>query len=89
MTIGFIDKSLSSGAEPTELLKPLAFEYLAELNRMGLAEFIESVGMDGFPVLIVIIPHAKVMDGKIVEITELVGKEKEVANSEGEQDENR
>jgi len=78
MTIGFTRQSMSNGEEPTELLKPLAFEYLSELNRMGLIEFIETVGTDGYPVLLAVIPHAKIEDGKIVDVNEpavIVGKE--------------
>ena len=75
MTIGFTGASSMNGVEPTELLKPLAYEYLAELNRMGMVEFIESVGTDGFPVLIAVIPHVKLVEGKITEVTEIVGKE--------------
>jgi len=82
MTIGFTGASSMNGAEPTELLKPLAWEYLAELNRMGLVEFIESVGTDGYPVLIAVIPHAKVLDGKIVDANEVVGRENPVPTEE-------
>jgi len=82
MTIGFTGASSMNGAEPTELLKPLAYEYLAELNRMGLIEFIETVGTDGIPVLLAVIPHAKVLDGKIVETNDIVGKENPVPTEE-------
>lgn len=61
---------MNGNNEPVELLKPLAFEYLAELSRNGLAELIESIGVDGRPVLIAVIPNAKIVDGKIVEINE-------------------
>ena len=65
-TLSFTNKSLTSGGEPTELLRELALEYLAELARMKLAELMESSSKDGSPILIVVIPHAKVQDGKIV-----------------------
>ena len=89
MSLEFTNKSLTNGGEDTELLRLLAWEYLEELNRMGLIEFIESVGKDNFPVLIAVIPHAQIVDGKITEVTEVVGKEIEseklVGNPDGEQ----
>lgn len=86
MTMQFTEPSLNNGAEPTELLKALSYEYLAELNRIGVAEFIESVGTDGQPVLIVVIPHVRVEAGRIVAVPEPVGKEETPANTEGEAD---
>lgn len=90
VTIGFTEQSSSNGGEPIELMKALAFEYLAELNRMGLVEFIESVGKEGQAVLIAIIPNVKVQDGKIMEANARVGAtnplELSVGKPEGEPD---
>lgn len=85
MTIGFTEPSLSNGGEDIDLLRLLGFEYLEELNRVGLAELIEVVGKDGQPALIAIIPHAKISEGKIVQV-DVVGTEIPPANSEGETD---
>lgn len=73
MTMGFTDESSKNGAEPTELLKALAFEYLVELSRAGVIEFLETVGTDGNPVLLAVIPNVRLEDGRIVEIVGSVG----------------
>lgn len=68
MTLHFTKESSNSGDEPTELLRALAFEYLTALVREGLAEFVETVGRDGQPILLAAIPGVRVEDGKIVEV---------------------
>lgn len=68
MTLHFINSPLRNGDEPTELLKPLAFEYLAELNRRGMIQLLETVGKQGEPVLLAVIPNAKVEGNKIVDV---------------------
>jgi hypothetical protein len=67
MTMHF-PSSLLDGQEPSELLLPLAFEYLAELNRRGMIQLLETVGSEGQPVLLAIIPNAKVEGDKIVDV---------------------
>lgn len=59
---------LFDGDEPTGLLLPLAFEYLAELNRRGTIQLLETVGKQGEPVLLAIIPNAKVDGDRIVDV---------------------
>jgi len=66
MTIHFTGMHLTSGEEPPELLKQLAFEYLAELSRLGMIQLLETVGKKGEPVILAIIPNAKVEAGVIV-----------------------
>ncbi len=66
MTINFTEKPSSNGAEPNELLLPLALEYLTELARRKLVELFEKEGKDGVPTLIVVIPNVRVEDNKIV-----------------------
>lgn len=83
MTMQYTDPSLTNGGEPIGLLKALGFEYLAELNRTGLVEFVESVGMDGMPVLIAIIPHVKIVDGKIMDVGMEIPEEKPANELEG------
>jgi hypothetical protein len=68
MTMHFISQSLMNGDEPTELLRPLAYEYLAELNRRGMIQLLETIGSEGQPVLLAIIPNAKVEGDKIVDV---------------------
>lgn len=72
MTFEFTKMPSMNGDEPTELLKPLAFEYLAEMNRRGLIQLLETVGSEGQYVLLAIIPNAKVDENKIVETMEKV-----------------
>lgn len=68
MSITFTEKPLTGGEEPTELLRQLAYEYLAELNRRGIAQLLELSGTDGSPILLVVIPNAKVVEDKIVDV---------------------
>lgn len=88
MTIQFTKPSTTSGDEDIELLKALCYEYLADLSRRGRVEFMETVGTDGFPMLLAIIPNAKILEGKIVDannpVSEAVGSE-EVAPKEKEE----
>lgn len=70
MTLLFTGKSSKGGEEPTELLKPLAFEYLEELYRRKMIDLIEADGKDGKPVLLAVISNAKISNGKIVEIAD-------------------
>lgn len=58
---------LKNGEEPTELLRQLAFEYLAALNRSGQCEFLEADGKDGVTVLLAVIPNACIEGPKIVD----------------------
>ena len=64
----FINQSTASGGEPIDLLIPLAFEYLSELARLKLVELKEIANKDGKPLLLVVIPNAKVEDNKIVHV---------------------
>lgn len=73
MTISFTSKPSTSGEEPIELLRQLAFEYLMELERRKGIELIEITGIDGVPCMLAVIPHAKMLAGKI----KTVGKEEE------------
>lgn len=74
MTIKFTDLPSKNGEEPTELLKPLTFEYLAAMNRLGLIQLLETVGSEGQHVLLAVIPNAMVDGDRIVETDEIVGK---------------
>lgn len=87
MTIKFTGLPSKNGEEPTELLKPLTFEYLAAMNRLKLIELLETVGTNGHYVLLVVIPNAKVDGDRIVETDEIVGKtvgEEKPVGKEGE-----
>lgn len=66
MTLIFTNPSTASGGEPIDLLIPLAFEYLSELARLKLVELTEVPDKNGTPLLLVVIPNAKVEDNKIV-----------------------
>lgn len=68
MTISFTNPSSASGGEPIDLLIPLAFEYLSELARLKLVELTEVPAKNGTPLLLVVIPNAKVEDNKIVRV---------------------
>ena len=68
MTLHFTNPSTASGGEPTDLLIPLAFEYLSELARLKLVELTEVPAKNGTPLLLVVIPNAKVEDNKIVRV---------------------
>lgn len=89
MTLSFTGKSSRNGDEPTELLIPLAFEYLAELNRRGMIELLATVGKDGQPVLLAVIPSAKVEDGKIVIVEALTSTVGEAVGDVGTRKEGR
>lgn len=67
-TLNSTPEPLTSGDEPIELLRQLAFEYLAELESKGECEFLACEGKEGQPVLLAVIPNAKIADGKIVSV---------------------
>ena len=77
MTLQFTNPSSASGGEPTDLLIPLAFEYLTELARLKLVELMEVPSKDGAPLLLAVIPNAKVEDNKIVRVVPTMEKNNE------------
>ena len=74
MTIAF---PTEGNTEPPELLRALAFEYLSELARLKLVELAEVPAKNGTPLLLVVIPNAKVKDNKIVRVVPTMEKKDE------------
>jgi len=75
MTISFTGTPSSNGSEPTDLMKILTFEYIGELAKRKEVELMEVPGNGGIPLLVIIIPNAKVEDNKIVSIVPTVPTE--------------
>lgn len=68
MTILFTGKPSTNGGEPTDLMRILAFEYMGELAKRKEVELMEVNGNGDVPLLLIIVPNAKVVDNKIVRI---------------------
>lgn len=86
MTLPSIGTLSNTGEEPPELLRPLFFEYLTSMNRLGQCELLELTGANGTPLLLAVIPNAKVDGPKIVdafkpnEISVIANEEKQNEN---------
>ena len=79
MTLNFTEQPSTAGGEPIGLLKALAYEYILDLVRTGQAELSETVGADGGPALILIIPNVKYENGMIQDVPKVVPQNPEGA----------